>query len=163
MKKIVFGLLGTATGLVVLFSYHTSLNSSVPVAATAAADPTRSPGGPAGSTGDPAGAGPTPGKTSSNKTSSLKDGTYTGQAADTEYGPVQVQLTVSGGKIAGVEVPQYPTETRRDLAINQRAIPQLVSETLTAQSAQIDMVSGATYTSDGYTTSLQSAIDQALR
>jgi uncharacterized protein with FMN-binding domain len=151
MKKIVFGFLATAAGLVALFSYHTSLDSSIPVATTAPVDPTNSTGAPAaaGSTGE--------------RTSTLNDGTYTGQSASTPYGPVQVQLTIGGGKIARVEVPQYPDTTRHDLAINQRAIPRLVSETMTAQSADIDMVSGATYTSDGYTRSLQSAIDQALK
>jgi len=74
---------------------------------------------------------------------------------------VQVKITVSSGTITNVAVPEYPTESFRDQEINQQAIPQLVSETLNAQSAQLDMVSGATYTSDGYLQSLQSAIDEA--
>ena len=80
---------------------------------------------------------------------------------DTRYGAVQVAITIAGGKITDVTVPQYPNTERRDEEINAQAIPQLISETTSAQSAQIDMVSGATYTSDGYTQSLQSAIDQA--
>ena len=75
--------------------------------------------------------------------------------------PVAVQITVSGGTITAVDVPQYPSSNGRDRQINQQAIPILVSETVSAQSARIDMVSGATYTSDGYLQSLQSAIDQA--
>lgn len=91
----------------------------------------------------------------------MTDGTYTGGAANTRYGPVQVQITVSGGVIADVQVIDYPHSDRRDQEINQRALPVLVSETTQAQSSQIDMVSGATYTSKGYIASLQSAIDEA--
>ena len=72
-----------------------------------------------------------------------------------------MQITVSGGRIADVSVPEYPDSERRDQEINAQAIPQLVAETKAAQSAQIDMVSGATFTSNGYAQSLQSALDQA--
>jgi uncharacterized protein with FMN-binding domain len=74
---------------------------------------------------------------------------------------VQVRITVSGGKVTAVDVVEYPDSNGRDQEINARALPVLVQETLQAQSAKIDMVSGATYTSDGYLTSLQSALDQA--
>jgi uncharacterized protein with FMN-binding domain len=74
---------------------------------------------------------------------------------------VQVQLTVSAGKITAVEVVEYPNSNGKDQQINAQALPMLVKETLSAQSAKIDMVSGATYTSDGYITSLQSALDKA--
>jgi uncharacterized protein with FMN-binding domain len=80
---------------------------------------------------------------------------------DTPYGPVQVQITVSGGSITQVNVPQYPNGSGRDQEINSFALPQLISETTSAQSANINMVSGATFTSQGYIQSLQSAIDQA--
>jgi uncharacterized protein with FMN-binding domain len=72
-----------------------------------------------------------------------------------------VQLTVQNGKITAVSVVQYPNGNGRDQEINSYALPILVQETITAQSAKVDMVSGATVTSDGYLTSLQSAIDQA--
>ena len=74
---------------------------------------------------------------------------------------MQVQITVSGGVITAADAVDYPTSNPRDRQINQIAVPRLVSETLSAQSAQIDMISGATYTSEGYLQSLQSAIDQA--
>ncbi|MEJ1938672.1 FMN-binding protein, partial [Nostoc sp. NIES-2111] len=77
------------------------------------------------------------------------------------YGPVQVQVSVSGGRITAVDVLQYPDSSGKDQRINSQAIPQLVDETLSAQSSRIDMVSGATYTSEGYVTSLQSALDRA--
>lgn len=84
----------------------------------------------------------------------------TGAAADTRYGPVQLQVTFSGKKITKINVLQYPTESGRDMEINSYALPILNQEAMTAQNAQIDAVSGATFTSDGYVQSLQSAIDQ---
>jgi uncharacterized protein with FMN-binding domain len=86
--------------------------------------------------------------------------TVTGAAADTRYGPVQVKVTFSGTRITAVDTVQYPTESGRDVEINSQALPILQQETLSKQSAQIDTVSGATYTSEGYIQSLQSAIDQ---
>lgn len=84
-----------------------------------------------------------------------------GNAADTRYGPVQLQVTFSGKKITNISVLQYPTESFRDQQINSYALPILNQEAISAQSANIDVVSGATYTSDGYAQSLQSAIDKA--
>ena len=74
---------------------------------------------------------------------------------------MQVAITISGGTITDIQVPQYPNSNREDQQINARALPVLISETASAQSASISMVSGATYTSQGYTQSLQSALDQA--
>jgi uncharacterized protein with FMN-binding domain len=74
---------------------------------------------------------------------------------------VQVQIKMSGSRITSSNAIVYPTDTRRDQEINSQAIPQLNNETVQAQSAGIDTVSGATYTSDGYRTSLQSALDAA--
>ncbi|ETK32603.1 FMN-binding protein [Microbispora sp. ATCC PTA-5024] len=85
----------------------------------------------------------------------------TGGVADTRWGPVQVQILLSGGKVTGISVLQAPDGNSRDFAINNQALPILNDEALSAQSAQIDVVSGATYTSDGYVSSLQSALDKA--
>ena len=79
----------------------------------------------------------------------------------TQWGPVQVQLTVAGGKITAADVLQVPSGNQRDEEINSYAVPVLNQEVLAAQNANIDMVSGATVTSDGYIQSLQSALDQA--
>ncbi|MDX6197272.1 MAG: hypothetical protein QOJ79_423 [Actinomycetota bacterium] len=87
--------------------------------------------------------------------------TINGAAADTRYGPVQVQIKLSGNRIVSSDAIVYPTNERRDREINDYAVPQLNDETVQAQSANIDTVSGATYTSDGYRESLQSAIDAA--
>jgi len=177
MKKIVYAVLATLTGLVLLFSYRTSLEVVAPAAngtpgttknTTGSATGTSS-GSTSSGTASAASSGTASGSSSSTTSGSgsattgsgLKDGTFTGQAVDTRYGAVQVAITVSGGQITDVSVPQYPNTERRDEEINAQAIPMLISETKNAQSAQIDMISGATFTSDGYTQSLQSAIDQA--
>jgi uncharacterized protein with FMN-binding domain len=74
---------------------------------------------------------------------------------------VQVELTVANGSVTDVSVVQYPSGNGRDQEINARALPVLIQETLDAQNAKIDMVSGATVTSEGYLESLQSALDKA--
>ena len=79
----------------------------------------------------------------------------------TRWGPVQVQITVSGGQITEVTAVQYPSGNPRDQEINAYALPVLRESALSAQSADIDLVSGATVTSEGYVGSLQSALDQA--
>ncbi|MDX6225883.1 MAG: hypothetical protein QOJ92_1652 [Frankiales bacterium] len=91
--------------------------------------------------------------------------TYTvnGSSADTRYGPVQVQIRVRSGRILSADAIDYPQSSGRDREINDYAIPQLDQETVDAQSANIDTVSGATYTSDGYRESLQAALDAAHR
>jgi uncharacterized protein with FMN-binding domain len=87
--------------------------------------------------------------------------TVNGAAVDTDYGPVQVQISLRGSTIISATAIAYPQESRRDLEINSYAIPMLQQDTVTKQSAQVDTVSGATYTSDGYRQSLQSALDAA--
>jgi uncharacterized protein with FMN-binding domain len=91
----------------------------------------------------------------------LSDGTYSGATDTNKWGPVQVQITVSGGQITEVVAVQTPTDDRKSISINNRATPTLASEALSAQDADIDTVSGATYTSHSYEASLQSAIDLA--
>jgi uncharacterized protein with FMN-binding domain len=88
-------------------------------------------------------------------------GTVTGAAAQTRYGPVQVRVTVSsGGRITAAEAVQAPRGGRSD-QITADAVPKLNQAALTAGNADIDAVSGATYTSAGYRRSLQSALDRA--
>src|SRR4029079_5090516 len=87
--------------------------------------------------------------------------TVTGPVASTRWGPVQVQITVADGSLTGVTVLQYPTGNGRDQEINDYALPILVQETMDAKGAGVDMVSGATVTSEGYLESLQGALDQA--
>jgi uncharacterized protein with FMN-binding domain len=79
----------------------------------------------------------------------------------TRWGVVQVQISVAGGKVTSANVLQVPSDNPRDQEINSYAVPILNQEVVSAQSANIDMVSGATVTSDGYLQSLQSAFDKA--
>ncbi|MGW2749290.1 FMN-binding protein [Streptomyces sp. NPDC001450] len=109
----------------------------------------------------------TPAKTSSApsapKTTSAAPTTrsVTGATAQTKYGPVQVRITLSGSRITGATAIQSPDEAARSKDISSMAVPKLNQETLEAQSANIDAVSGATYTSAEYKQSLQSALDRA--
>lgn len=140
MRRITLWLLSTVAVLVLLFSYRTS---------TMGAGTTATTGGEADDT--------------TADVSPAADGTkvYKGSTADTRWGPVRVSITVANGKITKVEVPTYPNGNRRDQEINAYALPILTQETVDAQSARIDTVSGATVTSDGYIESLQAALDAA--
>ena len=84
-----------------------------------------------------------------------------GKVANTSYGPVQIQLIKRSGKIVKVAVLVQPTNTLHDVQIGEFAFPKLIKETLAAQDAKIDAVSGASYTSAGYIQSLQSALDKS--
>jgi uncharacterized protein with FMN-binding domain len=86
---------------------------------------------------------------------------FDGDTVQTKYGPVAVQAQIRDGALVAVAVVQYPDGDGKSVRINRRALPELQSEALAAQSAQVDTVSGATYTSNAYVTSLQSAIDEA--
>jgi uncharacterized protein with FMN-binding domain len=86
-------------------------------------------------------------------------GTFTGSPFSTPYGNVQVQIKVTDGRIMDVVALQLPSDNQRSQELSSQAGPQLRQEALDAQSADIDTVSGATYTSDGYRQSLQAAID----
>jgi uncharacterized protein with FMN-binding domain len=154
VKKIVLWFMSTLTVVTLLFGYHTSTSSTAAVTAESSAVAPVSSGTGSASSGTSATSG-----TSSTSTST----TFTGDSADTRWGPVQVEITIADGTIADVSVIDYPTGNGKDRQINARALPVLIRETLDAQSADIDMVSGATVTSDGYVESLQSALDQAGR
>ena len=159
MRRIVLWLASTVTIVVLLFGYHTSTNkTSAAVTSSASSPATTSSSEPSSSSSSPSSSSST---SSSSSSSSTKTKTYTGSVAQTRWGPVQVQITVQGDKITKVTVLQQPNGNHKDAEINDYALPILVQDTLSAQSAQIDMVSGATVTSDGYLQSLQSALDQA--
>ena len=100
----------------------------------------------------------TPGTTTS---ASYKDGSYTGPVADAGWGPVQVKVVIQGGKISDVQWLQYPNERDRSVLINQYADPQLTQEVIQAQSAQVDIISGATDSSLAFMQSLSSVLQQA--
>ena len=100
-------------------------------------------------------------KTTAPSTSSSATTKVDGSAVSTRYGDVQVEVTITGGRITDVEPLVYPNQDPRDQQINADALPQLQAQVLAAQSANIAGVSGATYTTEGYVTSLQSALDAA--
>ncbi|MGL5104541.1 MAG: FMN-binding protein [Limosilactobacillus fermentum] len=91
----------------------------------------------------------------SSSNSTMKDGTYTGKSTSTEWGDVQVKITVASGKITQITVLKHPTGGKSD-EINSRSLPTYKQEALAAQSANINQVSGATETYKGFTGSLQS-------
>ncbi len=93
-------------------------------------------------------------------TSGYGDGVYLGSAEYTEWGNVQVELTISGGAVVDVVAVQLPSD-RKSARINDRAEPLLDAQAVEMQSADLDIVSGATYTSRTYADSLQAALDQA--
>jgi uncharacterized protein with FMN-binding domain len=92
---------------------------------------------------------------------SLSDGTFTGPAVDAYWGNLQVQVVVQNGRITSLSVPKYPSDRRESQRINQQALPLLRNEVVAAQTASVNIVSGATLTSEAFMTSLQSALSQA--
>ena len=163
MRRAVIVLGTTAAGLAALLSFKThSLAAPVPSApapSTGMPQATASGTGPSsmGATVSPA-ARATP---KSSATAPAAARTVTGTVASTQHGPMQVQLTVAGTKITKVTLLQRTDDGAESDQIDAYAIPKLTSETLAAQSAHIDAVSGASYTSSGYIQSLQSALDKA--
>ncbi len=89
------------------------------------------------------------------------DGTYTGGQADAYYGTVQVEAVVQGGKLTDVKFLQYPNTHSTSVFINEQAMPYLTQEAIAAQSANVNIVSGATFTSQAFQQSLASALAQA--
>ena len=164
MRRITLWALSTITTLVLLFSYHTSTSSQgasaspIVAQAGAASNGSGSASG-SGSSGSSSGSGSSGSSSGSGSSSSTK--TYSGDTAMTQWGPVQVQITVAGGKVTRATTLQVPSGNNRDQEINSYAVPILNQEVVAAQSANIDMISGATVTSDGYLQSVQSAFDKA--
>jgi len=147
--RIVIWLAATAVVLVLLFAYRTSTSSGTPA-------PHAQPPGVVGpSTHSP---GPSASAPPGSQGPAV---VVNGSVVATRWGPVQVQVTISGGRITDVRALSYPSGSGHNTAINSYALPQLRQEVLDAQSAQIDTVSGATFTVDAYRTSLQAALDAA--
>jgi uncharacterized protein with FMN-binding domain len=148
MQRVILAVAGTVAGLVALLTFRSHVPSSSSAAASTGA-------GSASGTSNGAGGGPI-----INARVTAGERAIDGNVANTAYGPVQVQVLVKNAKIVNVNILVQPSSTVHDLQIGQMSFPQLVSETIKAQSGKIDSVSGATYTSGGYIKSLQSAIDK---
>ncbi|MFC9281525.1 FMN-binding protein [Streptomyces collinus] len=166
LRRIVLASAATVSGMVLLLSLkpHTSPGLAVGSAAAApragASAPAASGGSAGSSSGSSSGSAGNSGG-GSGSTGSGVSKSVTGDTVRTRWGPVQVRVTIKGGRLTEVTAVQYPQDNPRDQEINSYALPQLRREVLAAQSADIDMVSGATYTSTGYRQSLQSALDSA--
>ncbi len=104
---------------------------------------------------------PVPPTATTQQTGQYKDGVYTGPTVDAFYGLVQVQATVQSGKLADVQFLQFPNDRRTSQMINRQAMPWLVQEAIQAQSAYVNIISGATLTSEGFAQSLYAALNQA--
>jgi uncharacterized protein with FMN-binding domain len=159
-------LAATAIGVVLLFAFRTP---QAPPPATAVTTPATSPSSNPTPTPTPSGAPPSAGSSSTPAAaptptpaaSGLKSGTFTGQTYSDQYGNLQVQVVISGGRITDVKLLQYPQNEPQSSFISSRALPLLREEVLQAQSAKIDAISGATFTSENYAASVQSALDLA--
>ncbi len=162
MRRVILAVTGTIAGLVALLSFKSHV-PSIPVAATA--------GGSGGSSSSSSSSSSSGGGQTTTVPGEFPQGSLAknlpagetavdGKVASTAYGPVQIQLIEQNRKIIKVAVLVQPQNTLHDIQIGVMAFPKLISETLAAQSAKIDAVSGATYTSAGYIQSLQSALDK---
>jgi uncharacterized protein with FMN-binding domain len=89
------------------------------------------------------------------------DGTYTGPMVDAYWGPVQVQAVVQSGQIVSLKMLAYPSDRRESFIISQQALPLLRNEVVRAQSAKVDIISGATLTSQAFIRSLDAALGKA--
>lgn len=150
MKRASLATLATVTGLVLLLGFKSHSTDGTGGHVTTARSPAKQP---------TAASRVRPRRSHSPRTVVVRS--VTGGIATTPYGPVQVQVSLRGNRITAVHPVQLPSDAQRSVQIADYAIPRLVQETLAAQSAHIDMVSGASFTSAGYERSLQSALDRA--
>jgi uncharacterized protein with FMN-binding domain len=163
MRRVVLAVGGTIAGLVMLLSFRTHMGSTA-VAGVSGTGGTAGSGGStsSGSSGSASAASGAAAAAAAPVSAGSGTGTVlTGNVIMTGYGPTQVQVTLNTGKIVKVTVLQHTNDGVNSQMIDGRALPLLNKETLTAQSAKINAVSGASYTSAGYIKSLQSALDKA--
>lgn len=177
VRALLGGILGSVTVLVVGWEagaaaahnaeLAASAVSNTAAANTAATNTAASSSGSTTPSAAPSSASPTPtpkpssSSRSSSSPSSAKSGTFTGSTSNTQFGPVQVKIVVASGKITNVVPVQLTNRDGRSQQISNYAAPILRQEVLKAQSAKVNTVGGATYTSDAYLSSLQSAITRA--
>ena len=162
MRRVVLALGGTVAGLVMLLSFRSHTASTASAGVTAGSGGTGTSPGSSSAAGSGSSAASGAGAASAPVSAGSGTGTaVTGDAIATPYGPTQVQVTLNAGKIVKVTVLQHTDDGVNSQMIDGHALPLLNNETLAAQSAKIDAVSGASYTSAGYIKSLQSALDKA--
>jgi uncharacterized protein with FMN-binding domain len=153
IKKVLLG--AGVVLIIILFVVYEKFGAGTTQQAATNSEPTpSSSGSQSGSTGSTSNTGGAP-------TASLKDGQYTGDIADAFYGQMQVGITIGGGKITDIQLLQYPNHAGHTLDVSNSSLPQLKTEAIEAQSANINVISGATQTSQAFMQSLNSALTQA--
>ena len=153
MKK--FTVAALIVGAFILYSFFYRSN------AVAVLPPTSNQPGTSANASSPSSTGSTPGAAGASGSGTYKDGTYTGSVDDAVWGNVQVQVVIQNGKITSVQFLQHPNDRSRSIEINQYADPILINEAIQAQSANVDIVTGATDSSDAFIQSLTDALAQA--
>lgn len=178
IRKTAFLITGTVAGVVGVVSYNPphltnqiassggtpTTNTATPTASATTSN-SKSPAQPAPTKSSKSSANTqtqtaSPAATTPTTTAGVS-GTFKGETSQTRWGPVQVQVTLTDGKITDVTTLQYPNGDRRSQSISSQVIPWLQDEVLQVQSAQINGISGATYTSGGFRASLASALQKA--
>ena len=149
MKRALFIGAGTVVGAVAVLSYQPGTLFASPAASTGTTSTASDSTGTSSS------------GTTDTTTAAPTEQTFAGDTVETGWGPVQVQVTVSGGSLTDVTAITVPQNDNRSAQISSYSIPMLEQQAMAAQSAQIDGVSGASYTSQGFAQSLQSALAQA--
>jgi uncharacterized protein with FMN-binding domain len=160
LRHIILGTAATVSSVVLLLALKQSGVTTGLATAQAGAVPSAAASAPAGGAAAAGGAGGA-GAGGAGAAGGAGKAAFTGEVAQTQYGPVQVRLITSGGKVAQVEAVQAPNSTPRSKQVTADSVPKLNQQAVTARGARIDTVSGATYTSKGYAQSLQSALDKA--
>ncbi len=158
MKKFLLATL--IIGAFILFSLLYNHTSAVALLPGSSTDPASTTSSSSGTTSAAPGTTDTPAATGTS-TGLYKDGSYTGSVADAQWGYIQVKAIIQNGKITDVQFLQYPNERQRSVEINGYADPQLTSEAIQAQSANVDIITGATDTSEAFIQSLSDALAQA--
>lgn len=165
MRRAVLAFGSTVAGLILLLSFRshsgTAASAGVSAAGTGSDSSSAAPSAPATPSATASAAGGIGGGSSSGGSTTGGGKVVTGDVINGPYGPSQVAITLSGNKITKVTVLQHTDDGSNSQQIDGNALPKLTAETLAAQSAKIDAVSGASYTSAGYIKSLQSALDKA--
>ncbi|HWG74490.1 MAG TPA: FMN-binding protein [Acidimicrobiales bacterium] len=171
MRRAIAATAGTVVGLTALLGYKSA--GTVKSSHVAVAPPSTSPSPPGSSTTAPSTTQPSPTTTSSGGTGTTPPTatpsttvraaprSFTGEDVQYRYGDIQIRVTMIGGKITSIDVPQEGATDPRSQSINSQAVPILTQEALAAQNLQFDVVSGATYTSDAFAQALQSALTKA--
>ena len=161
MKKFIVAVIIIGSFILYSFMYaHTNPVAIVPNSSTDSSSSSNSSTDASSISANPTPAAP--GVTATVAPGALyKDGSYTGSVADAHWGNIQVKAVIQNGKITDVQFLQYPNERNRSVMINNYADPQLTSEAIQAQSANVDIVTGATDTSEAFIQSLSDALSQA--